>query len=157
MTRGARLQILALLVLSVAAARSDADAVSDGLRHCAREGDEHQRLACFDALVKALPQIRSDQFGMSGAIERRRDPAGAATLAEDRAHESLAGTIAGLRQTPGGQWVFTLDNGQQWIEAEPRPGQQFAVGERVQIEHGALGALWLKADHHRQTRVKRIQ
>jgi hypothetical protein len=27
----------------------------------------------------------------------------------------------------------------------------------VQIEHGAMGSLWLAADHHRKTRVKRIQ
>lgn len=127
------------------------------LRRCGGEADEHQRLACFDSLVKALPQIRADQFGMTDAIERRRNPVAAAVVARDRAQESLAGTIASLAQGARGEQVFTLDNGQQWIEVEARPGLAFAQGERVTIEHGAMGALWLKAEGRRQVKVRRIQ
>ena len=153
MTCGARCCTMLLLALSIAAAHAGPAPVEEGLRRCAGEGDERQRLACFDALVSALPQFKSDQFGMTGAIARQRDPAVVASAVR----EALHGTITGLRQSAGGQWVFTLDNSQQWIEAEARPGLHFKVGERVAIEHGALSALWLKADHHRQTRVKRIQ
>jgi hypothetical protein len=151
------LALLALAVLSAATAQADSDRIGTDLRRCAQQVDDQQRLACFDALVKALPQISADQFGMNGAIERKRDPATAAAVAKDRARESLAGTITNVARGPRGEHVFTLDNGQQWIEVEPRPGLEFSAGEHVTIEHGALGTLWLKAEGRRQVKVRRIQ
>jgi hypothetical protein len=127
--------------------------LADGLRRCSLETDEGKRLACFDALASALPKIKSDQFGMTVDIARKRDPA--ANPASE--NESLPGKIAALQEAPRGEYIFTLDNGQMWIQAEQRSNIRFAVGEAVQIEHGAMGSLWLAADHHRKTRVKRIQ
>jgi hypothetical protein len=62
-----------------------------------------------------------------------------------------------VRQTPHGEWTFTLDNRQVWIEAGPKPNIEFAVGDDVRIEHGALSSLWLVADQHRRVRVKRLK
>jgi hypothetical protein len=151
------LALLTLAVLSAATAQADSDRIGIDLRRCAQQVDDQQRLACFDALVKALPQITVDQFGMTGAIERKRDPAAAAAVAHDRAQESLSGSITALGRGPRGEHVFTLDNGQQWIEVESRPGVEFSAGEQVRIEHGALGTLWLKAEGRRQVKVRRIQ
>ena len=150
--------LVALVAQSAAAANAGTDPLAEGLRHCAHEADEHQRLVCFDALASALPQIKSDQFGMTADVARRRSPAAAPAVAPAAtvADETLAGTIAGLSQSADGKWVFTLDNAQRWIETDPK-GLHFTVGEHVLIAHGALSALWLKADHHRQTRVKRLQ
>jgi hypothetical protein len=61
-----------------------------------------------------------------------------------------------LREAAEGQLVFTLDNQQVWIQAEVKSRIQFAVGDVVHIEHGAMGSLWLAADKGRKTRVKRI-
>jgi hypothetical protein len=144
--------IVLILALPVAAAHAGTEAAADGLRRCSRETDEHQRLACFDALAAALPQIKNDQFGMTAEIAHRRDPA-----VEYDHSDVLAGKINGLQEVTSGQWIFTLDNGQLWIQTEPKPGMRFSVGETVQIEHGAMGSLWLAADHRRKTRVKRIQ
>jgi hypothetical protein len=69
----------------------------------------------------------------------------------------IGGKIAELRQIPAGEWIFTLDNRQVWIEAEPRVNVEFAVGEDVRIEHGAMSSLWLVADQHRRVRVKRLR
>jgi len=79
----------------------------DALRRCARESDQPQRLACFDAIVSALSQVEADRFGMTADIERKRDPL-AVQQAKD---EVLSGKISGLRQTLRGEWIFTLDNG----------------------------------------------
>ena len=144
-----------LLMLSLASPEVFAgiEPVADGLRRCSLETDQEKRLACFDALASALPKIQSDQFGMTVDIARKRDPV-AVSKSEN---ESLSGKIAALIEAPRGEYIFTLDNGQMWIQAEQRSNIRFEVGEAVQIEHGAMGSLWLAADHHRKTRVKRIQ
>lgn len=145
------------LVLFLAAgclpALAGAENLESALRRCAKESDQAQRLACFDAIARTLPQVEADRFGMTADIKHKRDPV-AAQQAKD---EVLAGKISGLRQAPRGEWIFTLDNRQVWVEAEARPDIQFVVGEDVHIEHGAMSALWLVADKHRRVRVKRLQ
>jgi hypothetical protein len=145
------------LVLFLAAgclpALAGAENLESALRRCAKESDQAQRLACFDAIVRTLPQVEADRFGMTADIKHKRDPV-AVQQAKD---EVLTGKISGLRQAPHGEWIFTLDNRQVWLEAEARPDIQFAVGEDVHIEHGAMSALWLVADKHRRVRVKRLQ
>jgi hypothetical protein len=127
--------------------------LDDSLRRCARENDRAQRLACFDAIVGTLPQLEADRFGMTADIERKRDPV-ALQQAKD---EVLSGKISGVRQAPQGQLIFTLDNRQVWFQAEASPNVQFAVGEEVHIEHGAMSSLWLVADKHRKVKVKRLE
>lgn len=140
-----------LLIAATISTYAGTETATDGLRRCSREADEKQRLACFDALASAVPQIKTDQFGMTAAIAHTRDPTA------DVMHKSelLTGKITELRQAPRGEWIFTLDNGQIWIQAEAQPSSHFIVGEAVHIEHGALSSLWLVADHNRKTRVKR--
>jgi hypothetical protein len=127
--------------------------LDDALRRCAKEHDQTQRLACFDALVGTLPQIEADRFGMTADIKRKRDP----VAVQQAKNEVLSGKIAYLRQAPHGEWIFTLDNQQVWMQAEARANIQFAVGEAVHIEHGAMSSLWLAADKNRKVRVKRLQ
>jgi hypothetical protein len=144
---------LLVFILAGAPVLAAIEPLADGLRRCSLETDKAKRLACFDALAGALPKIESDQFGMTVDIARKRDPA-AVPKSES---ETLTGKITALQEAPRGEYIFTLDNGQIWIQAELRTNIRFVVGEAVQIEHGAMGSLWLAADHHRKTRVKRIQ
>jgi hypothetical protein len=144
-----------LLILAGSPALAATDQLADGLRRCAREADREQRLVCFDALVKSLPKVEADQFGMTAAIAQQREPAAAAAHPAEPA--VLPATIAALQEGLGGVWVFTLDNGQVWAQQEPKPGMRFVVGEKVQIEHGAMSSLWLAADKGRKTRVKRVR
>lgn len=145
---------LAMLLAPLASAPAPvgAEQLADGLQRCSHEADERQRLACFDALVSASAGIQRDHFGMTADIARKRDPA-AASNADD---EKLSGSITALRESRG-QLIFTLDNGQVWIQAEPQANLRFTVGEAVNIEHGTMSSLWLTASHHRKTRVKRVQ
>ena len=88
---------------------------------------------------------------MTADIVHKRDP----VAAHD--HDAvLPGKIVALSQTPKGEFIFTLDNQQVWIQAEAEPSKRFVVGDVVHIEHGAMGSWWLAADKARKTRVKRI-
>jgi hypothetical protein len=145
---------LLLLTLATLPAQAAPEPLVDGVRRCSLEADEHRRLACFDALASALPQIKADQFGMTAQVAHQRDPSVPST---ERKDDVLSGTIAELRSGPRGEIIFRLDNGQVWGQAEPDPRLHFSVGEAVQIEHGAMSSLWLAAAQHRKTRVKRMQ
>jgi hypothetical protein len=148
----ARRALLALAT-SCLPALASAEALDEALRRCAKEHDQTKRLACFDALAGSLPQIEADRFGLTADIKRQRDPA----AVEEAKHEVLSGKIVGLRQAPRGEWIFTLDNQQVWMQQEAKASTQFAVGEAVHIEHGAMSSLWLAADKGRKVRVKRLQ
>ena len=145
------LVLLAVWVLPLVAS---ADPLSDGLRRCAGETDEHLRLKCFDELAGSLPQRKRDEFGMTAALAERKDPSAPKAPVIDP--QVLDAKIAGLRQGSHGEYTFTLDNGQVWVEQEFRPGEHFSVGDAVQIRHGFMSSLWLSASDHRMTRVKRI-
>jgi len=128
------------------------DTLSDGLRRCARESDQTQRLACFDKLAASLPKVEADKFGMTADIAHKRAP----TEGYGNKKEVLTGTIRALRQGPRGELIFTLDNDQVWRQDQPSPNISFSVGEAVRIEHGAMSSLWLAADHGRKTKVRRV-
>jgi hypothetical protein len=153
MTRSEYRSLVLFLAAGCLPALAGAENLDDALRRCAKESDAAQRLACFDAIVSTLPQVEADRFGMTADIKRKRDPV-AVQQAQD---EALVGKISALRQGPHGEWIFALDNRQVWVQAEARPDIQFAVGENVHIEHGAMSSLWLVADKHRKVRVKRLQ
>ena len=144
------------LVLFLAAgclpALARAESLDDALRRCARKFEAAERLVCFDAIVNSLPQREADRFGMTADIGHKRDPA-----AQQTRDEVLHTKISALRQAQRGEFIFTLDDGQIWIQAEANPSIQFAVGEDVHLEHGAMSSLWLIADSHRKVRVKRLQ
>jgi hypothetical protein len=147
------LLLAAMLILAVSRALAGAEPVPDGLRRCSLQTDEKQRLACFDALVAALPTIKTQQFGMTAEVARRQNPASAASSES----EKLTAKISALHEARSGELVFTLDNDQVWMQAEPQSNLRFFVGDAVQLEYGALGSLWLTADHHRKTKVRRIR
>jgi hypothetical protein len=134
---------------AVAAATEELD---DALRRCAQQADTSARLACFDAVVVALPQVKADRFGITADIKRQREP----DAVQRAKSEMLTGKIAALRQGAHGELIFTLDNQQVWNQVEPRASIEFRVGENVRIEHGAMSSLWLVADKHRKIRVRRV-
>ncbi len=146
--------VAGLLATTSIAALAGTESMADGLRRCARESDEHRRLDCFDALARTVPAMKTDQFGMTAEIAHKRQLAAPYRPQEA---EVLAGKIAALRQASHGEWIFTLDNQQTWIEAQAQDRIRFKVGEAVHIEYGAMGSLWLAADKGRKTKVKRIR
>ena len=142
--------------VSAAARAALPNPLADGLRHCASESDQAKRLACFDALAASVPKVQADQFGLTSDIAQKREPVPQKEVAKKAAEEVLPGTIMRLGQGPQGELVFTLDNHQVWMQSQVDSRFSFAVGEQVHIEHGAMGSLWLAADHGRKTKVRRI-
>jgi hypothetical protein len=140
------------LVAACMAAGAGTDTLGDGMRKCARETDQTQRLACFDALANTLPKIEADKFGMTANIEQKREPPEKRWVKP----EALTAKIRSLKESARGTLIFSLDNDQVWIQDQPSSNIRFSVGEQVRIEHGALTSLWLVADHGRKTRVKRL-
>ena len=153
MSRALARRALLLLVASCLPPLVSAETLDDGLRRCAKEHDQTKRLTCFDALASSLPQIQADRIGLTADIKRQRDP----VAVEEAKHEVISGKIVGVQQAPRGEWIFTLDNQQVWKQAEAKASIQFAVGEAVHIEHGAMSSLWLAADKGRKVRVTRLQ
>jgi len=153
MSRSAYRSLVLFLAAACLPALAGTENLDETLRRCAKESNPAQRLACFDAIVSTLPQVEADRFGMTADIERKREPA----AVQQAKAQVLTGRISALRQAPHGERIFTLDNRQVWIEAEARPNIQFAAGEEVHIEHGAMSSLWLVADKHREVRVTRLQ
>ena len=152
MTVGAPWGLLLLLAASLPAT-AGAGSLEDALRRCASNGESVQRLACFDAVVSTLPRLEADRFGLTADIEQQRDP----RAVHEAKVETLSGKISAVGQTARGELIFTLDNQQVWVQAEANSHVQFAVGEEVRIEHGAMSALWLVADQHRRVRVRRLR
>ncbi|MGH8231335.1 MAG: hypothetical protein ACRESY_05890 [Steroidobacteraceae bacterium] len=151
MKRGYTLAML-LWVLASLASHAATDPLDASLRRCGAETDQTRRLACFDALVAALPKVEADRFGMTADIAHKRDPE-----AERAAQTAiLPATIIAVGQGGHGELIFTLDNHQVWMQTQAEPGKHFDVGEAVHIEHGAMGSLWLAASKARMTKVKRI-
>ena len=150
MIRVATVMVLACVCLPAYALPNP---LAEGLRHCASETDQAKRLSCFDSLAAALPKVEADQFGLTADIAHKRDPV---VERPPVVEETLTGTIKAMHTAPRGELVFVLDNQQVWIQAEVNSRIQFAVGETVHIEHGAMGSLWLAADKARKTKVKRI-
>jgi hypothetical protein len=151
MRRGYRWALLPW-VLATLSSRAATDPLDTSLRRCGAQTDQVQRLACFDALVAALPKVEADRFGMTAEIANKRDP-----LAERQAQSDiLPATITAVGAGGHGELIFTLDNQQVWIQTQAEPGKHFAVGEAVHIERGAMGSLWLAASKGRMTKVRRI-
>jgi hypothetical protein len=144
--------IVSCLVFASVPAFALPDPLTAALRKCSAETDQDRRLACFDALVTTLPKVEADSFGMTADIVHKRDPSAERAAAD----AVLPGKIVALSHSPGGLLIFTLDNQQVWMQAQAEPSKQFAVGDVIHIEHGAMGSWWLAADKARKTRVKRI-
>jgi hypothetical protein len=144
--------VCACLPVVVPTAYALPNPLAEGLRRCASETDQAKRLSCFDSLAAGLPKVEADQFGLTADIAHKRDP----VVERPAVEETLTGTIKAMHTAPRGELVFVLDNQQVWIQAEVNTRLQFAVGETVHIEHGAMGSLWLTVDKARKTKVKRI-
>lgn len=152
---------MVLPILLGAPAFAVADALDMGVRKCAAVPDQTARLACYDALAASLPAIEADRIGMTRQLEEKRKaapaPASAIALAPVAASKSLTAKIVSAQENNRGLFVFSLDNDQVWVQDQPSINLRFNTGETVHIEHGALSALWLTADHGRKVRVKRLR
>ena len=145
-------RVISMILLCGPAVAID-NPLESGLLKCAKETAQPARLACFDALVAAIPAVKADRIGLTAEIARRREPSDGDVL-EKRV--ALPGKIVALSVAPRGEIIFVLDNQQVWMQTQVEPSKHFSVGDAVHIESGAMGSYWLAADKARRTKVKRV-
>ena len=137
----------------------------EALRACVAEKDEGLRLACYDRELQSLvaqpaapepppePDVQEDKFGARGGEMARKQ----ARAEEKTAIKEVVARITSLGQRPRGERVFTLDNGQVWVEKRRESYLPVEVGETVTIVAGALSSYRLSEASGRSTQVQRVQ
>lgn len=146
----------------------------DGLLACRAIAGSQERLACFDRAAASLgggspaPAVQpsaaaapapglsdpKQSFGLTEtAIAEKEVAAGMrpAPLAHIEAH------VKALSAAADGRLVFTLDNGQTWVQLRPEGDDLLAkVGDAVTVSRGALGSYWLALSSRRGCKVTRL-
>jgi len=145
---------------------------------CASIADDAQRLACYDnafgrpqavgagspaagpaPAAAAAPAATVfvtdpvDEFGLSEAAKRARDP----EKAKDTLPEQISAEVAKVSRRPTGEMVVTLESGQVWVQIETVSKAIVKPGDTVTIKKGALGSYLLVSANHVATSVRRIR
>lgn len=150
------------------------------LYDCRAIADTAERLACYDARVTALQtaetardirvvdreQVREAQrglFGISlagiGRIFGGGDGDGDEDSADDNeVIQQIEAILSAVANNGLGKWVYTLDNGQVWIQTDGTiSGRSPRSGQHVVIRRGLLGSFTLTVEDRPGTRVRRLR
>jgi hypothetical protein len=93
-----------------------------------------------------------DQFGLAPAqVKKKAEPP-----AEPVAPESIESVLRQLTQRVTGEFIYTLENGQRWVQAEADREGKLAPGAAVTIRKASMGSYKLVSGSV-ATRVRRIQ
>lgn len=150
------LRLAACLLTATAALPVGAATLQDGLRRCAGLTDDHERLACYDALAAEFAATADTVPAADDALPRQSPPRGAKDEpAAPATPERLTARIERLDRRPRGEWVFHLSNGQTWTELETGRAR-YRPGMTVTIERTTLGGYILSTEAGRATRVRRV-
>jgi hypothetical protein len=150
---------------------------------CRAEQDAQRRLACFDAVADRLEAVSAQPQGASGAAPAvaaseaaaAAAPAITATSAEETFGvrggtlareteeaaapklENLTAIVTSLESRGHGELVFTLDNGQVWMQKQAVDYFPVKVGDTVRVKSRALGSFQLVTASGQATRVTRVK
>ena len=145
-------------------------------QRCATIADDNARLACYDAVfgspakpaaaqpaavaataagagaVLAATPSKEDQFGLTPVQTKKKveEPE------EVTGPESIDSVLTKLTMRPTGEFIYTLENGQRWVQVEADPAGKLEAGAAVTIKKAALGSYKLVSGPV-ATRVRRIQ
>ena len=144
---------------------------------CRRIAAAGPRLKCFDRaaarLVTALSAVRSapaaapprpqpaakklsavQTFGMSSAaLEAHEEAVGA--LPKPISH--ITATVRRLGAEPDGRWIFTLSNGQSWVQVYANHDLLVNRGDKVTISRQLFGSFWLQLPDDSGCKVERLR
>lgn len=157
-SRGTSSLLVALLTTFFLVGQGLAQVSLADLERCREEPNDATRLQCYDSEVSRLStadsasQTAEQRFGFRGDIAREsleRDRAARPNLA------SLESRVLSVRTLPRGEWIVTLENGQQWAQVPMGIRFPIAVGDRVTITPLSLGSFVLTSDSNQSTRVRR--
>ncbi len=169
------------IVAMLLATAAQAEGIPDALRRCAAIQDDAARLACYDAYVAGARAAAS--AGTREAADRSEragddEPASAAAsrpsaAAADRSQEAearfglpsvrqeepdeITAKITDIAERANGTRIFTLDNGQVWVEDSRARTLKLRVGDTVRINAGLFGSYRLRGSGNRSTGVDRVR
>lgn len=100
----------------------------------------------------AGPATPEDQFGLTPAqVRKKPEPA-----PEPAAPESIESVLKELTKRRTGELIYTLENGQRWVQVEADSAGKLAPGASVTIRKASMGSYKLVSGDV-ATRVRRIQ
>ena len=163
-----RIDSLAWLACACAYATTCQSADTLGsLLACRAIAEEAARLACFDresaqltaataapAKTAPSPAEAKQNFGLPEAAVAKKEVA-AGTRAADASN--IAAHIAALSLAGNGRSVFTLDNGQIWLQLLTEGDLLLKAGDTVKISRAAFNSYWLQTQSGRGCKVARIR
>ena len=94
-----------------------------------------------------------DEFGLSEAAKRARDP----EKAKEIMPEQISAKVTKVGNRPTGELVVTLESGQVWVQIETVSKAMVKAGDTVTIKKAALGSYMLVAPNRVATRVRRVR
>lgn len=129
------------------------------------------RLACFDRESARLAASRSHaavhaERHRTAALEPRHTfglPEGTISAREISAGvrpkplSHLSSRIARISTTADGRRIFTLDNGQTWVELERDDALLARPAEAVRISRQLFGSYWMELQSGRGCKVARVR
>lgn len=159
-----------------------ADEIPERTQRCADIDEDALRLECFDQLARDYGDERASERGVQGASSRPAEPAASipeepaapppAELpdpedrfgltaterdSDEEAPDQVSAHISEIELRRDGHRIFTLDNGQVWIEESARQGLRLTVGDAVTIKSGLFGSYRLFASGNKSTKVDRVR
>jgi hypothetical protein len=161
-----------------------AEEAADPLQRCAEIDEGSRRLQCYDDAAmrdrsgsRPAPEEEIAQKSEIEAAEpaprqpaNRKPAAEAALTREDRfglerteeqvrepVPDELTATVANIGVRRHGERVFTLDNGQVWLEKSANRSLHLQVGDTVTIKPGLFGSHSLFGSGNRSSKVDRLR
>lgn len=122
-----------LLTLVAVANVQDGEASLDRLLAC-EQGADAQRLACYDAQVRAIRERRSQVARVLNAPKK-----------EPVTFKPINSTVEAVSPLRPGFWRVTLTDGSMWQNSE-WTGATPQAGKAMTIRKGALNSLWAKSE-----------
>jgi hypothetical protein len=155
------------LISPVSYAKNNSDLLLN-LTHCSTISSDNARLACFDKFVpdstkqnvvtptvivsasvdnQLTEQKQVDDFAKEHLKETK----------EEQGSSSLYATVSEIKKSLRGQWIIYLENGQKWQQKD-KASIKLTVGNKVRLEKGAMGSIYLYKDgSHRSIKVRRLK
>ncbi|HLT89672.1 MAG TPA: hypothetical protein VKZ85_01915 [Woeseiaceae bacterium] len=163
-------RIALLVLLAGAASPALAEEVPDAFRRCAGLEDDAERLACYDRAVGREIAGRTAQApeATDGVPESARAPAAAEPAAavagfglpteRKEGIREISATVERITVRANGERIFTLDNGQVWVEDSPTRSVRVKEGDTVRIRAGLFNSFRLSVgESRRSTAVDRAR
>ncbi len=152
--------LLAVLTATIEFGVCHADELQDGLRACAKLGEDLERLSCYDRLARFGIDARKAPLSASPIdMFGSRPPTPVTTPAPEIARgeiKSITAHVTVLQERKHAGVTLNLDNGQQWQELGTED-LLLKVGDTVKISRGTFNSFILMTEGNRLANVKRIE